>query len=167
MSETLVNVTVTSETKLLIKRCKDISPAFGEIVSTIASNAVKGTTELALKAYKSKVPIDTLELRGRNLDDGFIQKTFVKSSMTGKVFIKEGTHLGRDGKPFSSTKLAEKLNLHPTYKRTRDSAAIDNYGAEGRRSPTKGWKDKAYNAFISPAKLGNYLRTTDFSRNIV
>lgn len=162
----LVNVNLSADSHKLIKRLEKLSPSLGEAVKTIGKNAVKGVTDLALKAYKSKVPIDTLALRGQGLNDGFIQSKV--NQYEGKVFIKDGTHTNRHGKKQSSVELAD-IILNEDKRdlsRTRDSAAIDNYGPEPKGSAVRGWKDKAYRAFISPAKLGAYLKRTDFLRNV-
>ncbi len=174
MSEDLIKINLSSESKDLIKRLGKIDSALGKIVDTVAINAVKGVTELALAGEKSKVPIDTSALRGRNLDDGFIQKKGTK--YTGTVYIKTGDHTNRKGKKQPATDLANILNKGVgengnALRRTQNSAALgipgsSSYGAEARRSPTAQWKEKAYNAFISPAKLGAYLKNTDFTKSL-
>jgi hypothetical protein len=171
----LTKVFLTQDSLNLIERLNKLSPAIGKEVKTIAQNAVRGTTELALKGYLSKVPVDTFELRGYNLDDGYIKQKLKKNEYIGLVYIKEAQHTSRGPRkgrktkePISSTKLARILNLGTSEKtgatlhRTKDSAAIDSFGSEKRRSPTADWEGKAERAVRQ--KLGSYLKSTDFTK---
>jgi hypothetical protein len=152
--EDLINVRLSDRSKDLISRL--IKFGLKKEVETIAQNAVKGTTGLALKAFKSKVPIDTKELR-----DVFIVSTFRTKNIEGDVYIAPGLHIGRDGKAVEADFLALFLLDKGPYSRSRTSDAVSPFSSESKGTAHKGWIEKSENAL--KRHLANYLRTTDFT----
>jgi len=127
--------------------------------STRLEKLVKVTNKLAkiaLDAYKSKVPVDTSELRDTHLK---ILKQARQSSPYAIVGIRDGVHMGRNKKPKSAVELARMLQagvgvesgqiLH----RTQTSKAVEGYSAIARRAPTKDWITKARQAFAQKRRV--------------
>jgi hypothetical protein len=152
--EDLLNIRLTDKSKDLIKRLSKLG--LKQEIETVAQNAVKGTTELGLKAFKSKVPIDTKELR--NI---FITSTFRTKSIEGDVYIAPGLHIGRDGKEVEADFLALFLLDKGPYHRSRTSDAISPFSSEPKGAAHQGWVLKSENAL--KRHLADYLRSTDFS----
>lgn len=167
MSEDLITVYLSDKSASLIERIEAISPSLAKDIKRVAANAIDQAGELALAAVRSKIPIDTSELR-----DKFVGKTspnFSAYQPRSTVFLLDGTHYGRDKKALGSIDLAHILNIGigksgKELRRTQNSAAYAysgfGYGSEARRSPTADWVGKADRAFRQ--KLGSFLMSKDF-----
>lgn len=104
---------------------------------------------LALAAYRSKVPIDTGLLRDSNIQKS--PRTFVRSSKELTIYI-TGSHTGRRGNTMPASVLAEILDNGFSergfpYRRTRTSSSVPPFTSIARRLPTAGWILSARNAF--------------------
>lgn len=110
--------------------------------------------KMALDSYKSKVPVDTQELRDQHIK---ILKQARQSSPYAIVGVKDGTHIGRNKRPKSAVELAQVLqrgeDFGHTLKRTRTSLAVEGYSAIAKREPTKGWITKARLAFAQKRRV--------------
>lgn len=109
-------------------------------------NRVNALGELALRAYRSKVPVDTTRLRNTNIQG-------IKMRGEYQVVV-SGSHTGRRGKTMQSSILAEYLDKGTSpagrvLRRTQDSIADDPYTSLGRRTPTAGWITSARKAFAA------------------
>lgn len=163
MALDLFTISLSQKSQGLLKRLDKFG--IGDSARKVAGNAIQGVTQLCLKGAKSKVPIDTLELRGQGLDTGYIRQSFSLQNLEGSVYVSEAIHYGRDGKPFKSeeypsnasglAQLLDNKDLH----RSRKSANIDDFGSES--GSTSDWIGKADRAVRQ--KLGKYLQSTDFS----
>lgn len=164
-----MTISLTDSSYQLIRDLKRTQPSLANDIQRIAKNAIDEVSLLALKGFKSKVPISTGELRGLGLDDGYIARArpsnLANAQIQASIFVIEATHLGRDKKPISSTKLADILNIGQGKKgplrRTQTSAAIDSFGAERKRSETKDWQLKAENAIKK--QLPGFLNSRNFN----
>lgn len=136
----LHKITLSSESRKLInnKKLPDLSRALKQV----AQDAIEAAGDYGLMTAKSLVPIDTLELRGKNLKDGMIRKSKV-TSYTVRVFVTDDRHVG-NGHPQSASNLAKILDsgineqgreMH----RSRNSAAIQDIISLARGAPTRGW----------------------------
>ena len=118
---------------------------------------------LCANAYKSKVPVDTFELRDKYVA---VLKKATSADPTVNVGIVNATHYGRDKKPLPAPYLAiEILNLSKSkggnpLLRTKTSDAVDPYSSIGRRTPTKGWIKAARLAFANSRRT--YLSASRF-----
>lgn len=165
----LMTISLTDSSYQIIRDLKRTQPSLANDIQKIARNAIDEVSLLALKGYKSKSPIDTAEFRGTNLDNGYITRSrpsnLANAHIQASIFVIETTHLGRDKKPISSTTLAGLLNIGQGKKgplrRTQTSAAIDSFGAEPRRSPTKDWILKAESAIKK--QLPSFLNSRNFN----
>lgn len=161
MADDLLNILLSGKSEKLLSRLDAIG--VGDQARKIALNAVHGVTELSLKGFKSKTPIDTLELRGQGLDTGLIRMSVptLGNGIKGSVYVANAIHYGADGKPYNAIELSDLLDSSAGGFRTRASAPIDGFGSEAKRSPTADWKGKAERAIRR--QLGSYLRSTDFT----
>jgi hypothetical protein len=121
-------------------------------------NVVKDLSITAVRAFQSKVPIDTGELRNQNIDVKIEGKGL---NTTAIIYIDDAAeHYGRRKESMLSVVLAKALQAG-VYKgkklnRTRDSAAFPPYSSIGARTTTAGWIYKGRAAFLSSYKT--YLR---------
>lgn len=125
---------------------KELERTFGKLSTKLETRLVKITNKLsqeALNALKSKVPYDTGELRNTFLSINYA----TKANPVARVGIDEGTHLGRDHKPISSSELAFNLLNKGSGNRRDYSRAIPPYSSIGPGSPTAGWITSAKLAF--------------------
>jgi len=166
--EVLLRIFMTDKSMKLLSSL--YGTALGSDLKKICTNAIDELSELSLKSFKSKIPIDTAQLRGLGLDDGFLQRVrpgvSSYSSIEASIIIKEGLHYGRKKTPISSTKLADILNIGKSEKngktllRTQNSASMDSFGSIGRRQPTAMWEQKAFNS-LKP-KVNSFLNSKSF-----
>lgn len=125
--------------------------------ATQLEKIVKITNKLAkmsLDAYKSKVPVDTEELRDRQLR---ILKQARQSSPYASIGVVDEIHVGR-GRPKSAVELARMLQSGlgehgRVLRRTRQSKAVQGYSSVARRSPTAGWINKSRQAFAQKRRV--------------
>ena len=137
---------VIFEVKVNKSSLKELERSFGRLAEKVDLRLVKVTNKLAqeaLSALKSKVPYDTGELRNK-----FISISYAtRRRPVANVGIREGTHLGRDRKPISSTELAFSRLNEGSGSRRDYSRAIPPYSSLGPGGPTAGWVQSAKIAF--------------------
>ena len=104
-------------------------------LTEILEQQVDEVVQLGASALKSKVPIDTGELRNDNIE---MVRT---GSMKATVYISPVIHRSSKGAtPPTANVLAMLLNLKK-YKRSRQSQAENGFGSEG--GTTDGWIEAA------------------------
>ena len=157
MSRDLVRIKLSEGSSTLAARLGKLDPSLGKLVETVGKNAIHASTGLALKSYKSIIPIDTRALRN----------TFLKAK-DGLVFIDDGQHTNSRGKTQPATKLADILqkgvNKRGDLHRSQDSQSVDPFGYEPYRGEIGGWEDRACKNFTD--RLGKFLEETDFVRYV-
>jgi len=105
-----------------------------------------------LKAFQSKVPVDTKQLREEQIQVNYANK----NSMTAKVYIPDQPHTNtpRTKHPPTAPELARILDegrgrYGSTLTRTRTSIAWEGFSPIGRRERTAGWIQSGYMAFLT------------------
>ena len=102
-------------------------------------------TDLAQKAYQSKVPYFTGELRGqikRSLD------SISEAGAQSRVFVVDELHTSSWEKGKLASQVAEELNVGPYRRRKNSLAASSVFGSIGRGAPTANWEGEAFDAFL-------------------
>lgn len=161
MSEVLLKVYLGKKTENLIAQADKISPNLARKIRDLGRKAIKDVADMALNAYKSKVPIDTGEFR-----EDFLKRDIKSTSFT--IYVASGDHLGRDKKPVLATELSRILDvgIHPKtgkeMKRSQNSAPISSsygysYGLVRKNEETRDWQGKSFRAFKNA--LPKYLST--------
>lgn len=158
MADELLKIYLGDKTKDMFKRAGNISQSLADTLRVAAVKAVKDTGTLALASYKSKIPIDTLELRGTSLDNGFLRGK--STPYTFIVEMRDGIHYGADKKPKNSIELSDLLNTSGQH-RSKTSASIGYGGVYfsqlSKGTPTAAWQEKAESSFNNA--LSKYLST--------
>lgn len=104
----------------------------------------------AVRAFQSKVPVDTGELRNQHID---LRISGKGRDTEAVIYVDTSPHYGRRRKPMSASALAELLQ-NTGYKRSRGSEAFPPYSSVS--GTTAGWIDKGRQAFKSSYRT--YLR---------
>ena len=126
---------------------RDLDSEIRDGITEIAKEEVNQLAILALKSFKSSVPIKTGELRG------MIQIDYAKKNQKNpqaQVLIKDRPHLNSRGpnKP-SSVTIADILNKKD-FRRSRPSTGEPPF-VGNKTGSTSGWIDEAYADFLKEA----------------
>lgn len=147
----LLRITVKKDRGVVALR--NLSSGIATELDQYSKDIVNDLSKVALNAYKSKVPIDTGELRGQIIR---LSPRGNKTAYTAKIYIPDSSiHVsGRFGViERNSASLADLLNQNSTYKRTQTSLSA-GFSPIVRGQPTAGWQEQAYLSTLS------YLKTT-------
>lgn len=130
----------------------DILPT--NLVESLALEYGNEYSNLALEAYKAKVPVRTEELRNSLRRD--VSSVSTKGAKA-KIYVPSGVHSNspfptithrrtKGGKPTLAA-LAEELN-QVSYKRSKDSnTSFTRFSGIGAGESTQDWEEKAFNDF--------------------
>lgn len=146
----IFNIRASDQGFQLAQRLKGIGA--GNLGFRIMKETINDLTDLGLRAAKSKVPVDTGELRDRHIGSTKASNMNLLSS----VYVDSTTHFGRSKSPKSADYLAEVL-LYGNKKRTKDSYAEDPFTSESAGTGTDKWIEKAQSAFL--LNLNSYNRS--------
>lgn len=122
---------------------KELLPS--TLIQELITEYANEYSDLAQKAYQSKVPYYTGELRGQ------IKRHLVSVSEAGaaaRIYVTDELHVNsRDPKPLAS-QVAEELNIG-SYKRRKNSLSASSvFGSIGKGQPTANWEGEAFDAFL-------------------
>lgn len=118
-----------------------LPPSFIKELVTEYSNEY---TDLAQKAYQSKVPYYTGELRGqikRHLD------SVTEDGAASRVYVVDEIHTSSREKTLAP-QVAEELNTGPYRRRRASQSALDLFSSIGKGQPTANWEGEAFDAFL-------------------
>lgn len=139
-----------------INRIAKLFPDTGKILEEKRIKVINKMATLALDAARTKVPIDTGELRNTHLIKGKLANRY---SLDATIIVQFKTHYGRKRSPYAASLLALILDngYHhkgTAFKRSKESefsgeSSLSNFQTIEKGAETQGWIDKAQSAFRS------------------
>lgn len=142
MPEELTRIEITAESFAITDRIKSlISVRAGQTQEQRLVAYTNKLAQLALKAYQSKVPIDTAELRDSDLA---ILERASRNAPYASVGILDIDHTSRHGHVMPAIELANLLNSN-AFRRSRVSDAVAPYSPAS--GSTAQWITSARQAF--------------------
>lgn len=145
----LFNFSVSGQSYQLLNELKKIGldvPIKQELKS-IMTNVI----DFGLHAAQSKVPVDSAELRNKDIRASYPSG----NNLIGSVFVTEAAHYGKKRYPTSASLLAEWLN-EVGGRRTQTSIFIPPFGPVTFGTSTAGWILEAQSDFLN--KINSYIR---------
>lgn len=151
----LTRIVLSTESQRSLERVRKVigNKAYQSLTAK-TTKRVNELAQLALDAYRSKVPVDGGALRNSNLR---LELATPQSGIASVIV--DGSHQTRRpelakrfGTITQADVLAQVLNIGTygkggLYKRSRDSQPISPYSGISSRTPTKDWISKARQAF--------------------
>ena len=151
----LHRIVLATESKRSLDRIKSVlgDKSYNSLTAK-TTKRVNELAQLAVDAYRSKVPIDGGELRDSNIK---LELATPQSGIASVLVSGKHTSV-KTGNVTQSDLLAQLLDIGTSpvgkdYKRSRVSAAINPYTPLAARSATKGWIRSARQAFASARRV--------------
>lgn len=122
---------------------KDFLPT--SLIEELVTEYSNEYTDLAQKAYQSKVPYFTGELRSqirRKLD------SVSENGAVSRVYVADELHVNSWEKNKLASQVAEELDSGPYKRRKNSLAASSVFASIGAGQPTANWQGEAFDAFL-------------------
>lgn len=143
-----------SRNNVLINDVKKLLPNSASRLQTVINNRVESIGRLGVQALRSKVPIDTGELRNQHI---YLSGVASKENPMTTVIIDGDDHTSfGKRRPIAASALAFILDATSKGKRSQSSKPIDPFSDIGKGQPHTGWIKSAKIAFFNALRSGKY-----------